>query len=113
MHEVSIAEDIIEIIKAEMPKYNITKIDSIKIRIGNMSQVMPDALIFGFEFLSKGTQFENAKIIIERVPTKGRCRNCGCEFVIEDIMDNCPECGEIYIDIISGKELEILEFEGH
>ncbi|MGQ9608722.1 MAG: hydrogenase maturation nickel metallochaperone HypA [bacterium] len=113
MHEVSIAENIIEIIKAEMPKHNLTRIDSIKIRIGDMSHIMPDALIFAFELLSEGTQFENAKIIIEKIPTKGRCRNCGNEFIMDDILDNCPKCGGVYIDIISGKELEILEFEGH
>ena len=75
MHEVSIAENIIEIIKAEMPKYDMTEIESIKVRIGDMSQVVPDALIFSFELLSKGTPFENAKIIIETAPTKGRCRS--------------------------------------
>lgn len=113
MHEVSIAKNIIEIIKAEMPKHNLTQIDSIKICIGNMSHIMPDALIFAFELLSEGTQFENAKIVIEKIPTKGQCRNCGNEFIIDDILGNCPKCGGVYIDIISGKELEILEFEGH
>jgi len=112
MHEVSLIENVIKIVVAEMPKYNITRVETITLRIGEMSQVVPDALVFGFEVLSKGTALEGARLIIENVPTKGCCKGCGKEFVIGDLFDVCPECGETNIEIISGKELEIVEFEG-
>jgi len=55
---------------------------------------------------------EGAEIIIENVPTTGFCKNCGHIFNIDDWFDNCPECEEMGIEIISGKELEITNFEG-
>ena len=112
MHEIAIVESIIDIVSTEMKKHNMTKVETIKLRIGEMSHVMPDALFFSFDISSKGTPLEGAKLIIETVPTKGRCKGCGTEFTIKDTFDICPNCGGISFEIISGKELEIAEFVG-
>jgi len=112
MHELSIVQNIITIILSELPKYNFSKVQSISLRIGVMRQVVPEALFFAFECLSKGTPLEGAEIKIENIPITGRCRNCRHEFIFESWQENCASCGENQIDIISGKELEIAEFEG-
>ena len=113
MHEISLIKNIIEIVMAEMPEHNITRIETITLRIGEMRQVVPGALLFGFDILSSGTSLEGAKIIIENVPIAGHCNKCGQNFVIEnEWFSHCPECKKSDYDIISGKELEIVEFEG-
>ena len=112
MHELSIVQNIIEIILAELPKHNLTKVESISLRIGEMRQVVPDALYFGFECLSKNTPLEGAEVKIENIPIKGRCRQCSYEFILENWLENCKKCGQNHVEIISGKELEIAEFEG-
>lgn len=112
MHELSIVQNIIDIILTELPKHNLTKVESISLRIGAMRQVVPEALYFGFECLSKNTPLEGAKVMIENIPIKGRCHQCQSEFILESWLDNCQNCGQSQIQIISGKELEIAEFEG-
>jgi hydrogenase nickel incorporation protein HypA/HybF len=112
LHETAIAENIIDIVTSEMSKHGLTKVQSIKLRIGEMSHVMPDALIFGFDVMSKGTPLEDAKLIIESLATKGLCKKCETEFIIKDMLDVCPKCENPYFEIISGKELEITEFDG-
>jgi hydrogenase nickel incorporation protein HypA/HybF len=112
MHEISLVENIIEIITTEMPKHGISTVETITLKIGDMQHVVPDALTFGFEIVSKDTPLEGAELIIENVPAKARCKTCGSEFVVEDWWDNCPKCDSVEIEIISGKELEIVEFEG-
>jgi hydrogenase nickel incorporation protein HypA/HybF len=112
MHELSIVQNIIEIILAELPKHNLSKVKTISLRIGKMRQVVPDAIYFGFECLSKNTPLEGAEVKIEIIPIKGRCRKCHHEFILENWQENCESCGENQIEIISGKELEIAEFEG-
>ncbi len=112
MHEITIVENIIDIVSAEMKKHNITKLETIKLRIGEMSSIMPDALVFSFDVLSKETQLEGAKLIIEIVRTKARCKDCKTEFITGDTFGICPECNGISYEIISGKELEIAEFNG-
>lgn len=112
MHEIALVESIIDIVNTEMKKYNMAKVATIKLRIGEMSHAMPEALVFSFDTSSKGTALEGAKLVIEIVPAKGKCKDCKTEFVVKDIFDICPECGGISYEIISGKELEIAEFEG-
>lgn len=112
MHELSIIENIVEIILTELPKHCIKKVESISLRIGEMRQVVPEALQFGFEFVSKNTPLEGAELIIENVPIKGHCCNCNHKFILKNWLENCPRCQESKIEIISGKELEIKEFEG-
>lgn len=112
MHELSLVENIIEIILAEMLKHNLTKIESISLRIGEMRQVVPDAMHFGFECLSKDTPLEGAKLNIEHIPTKAHCNHCNQDFIVENWLASCPSCHSNDIEIISGKELEIAEFEG-
>ena len=104
MHELSLAQNIMEIIKKEMPRYNLTKIDTVTLRIGEMAQVMPDALIFGFECLTQGTIHDGARIFIETVPVKGHCRICGQKFVMKNLGHGCPGCGETNVEIISGRD---------
>ena len=112
MHELSLARNIIEIITAELPKNGLTKVDTITLKVGEMTQVMPDSLRFGFECVSRETSLEWATLIIEVVPAKGRCTSCGKDFIIENREFICPECGRTGITVLSGKELEIVEVEG-
>ncbi|HGJ67140.1 TPA: hydrogenase maturation nickel metallochaperone HypA [bacterium] len=112
MHEIAIVESIIDIVSAEMKKHNMTKLETIKLRIGEMSNIMLDALVFSFDVLSKETPLEGAKLIIETVLIKFRCKDCKIEFTIKDTFGICPECNGINCEIISGKELEIAELNG-
>ena len=112
MHEISIVDSIINIIMAEMPKHNLAKIESIKLRIGEMRRVVPDTLLFAFDVLSRDTPLEGAKLIIESLPIRGRCKSCLQDFPIENWGGKCIRCGKNDIEIISGKELDIVELEG-
>jgi hydrogenase nickel incorporation protein HypA/HybF len=112
MHELSIAENIIDIIKNELPKHKLTKVTHIKLRIGAMRQIVPESLQFGFEFLSKNTPLEGAQIHIENTVITAHCRQCSSDFVIQNWLESCPVCQKNDFELISGKELEVVEFEG-
>ncbi len=112
MHELSLIENIIDIILEEMPKHNLTRIESISLKVGQMRQVVPEALLFGFECLSKDTPLEGAELIMENIAIKGRCDHCEEDIILENWFDPCPGCGAMHLPIVAGKELEIVEFEG-
>ncbi len=90
----------------------MTKVDAITLKIGKMRQVLGDALLFAFDILSKDTPLEGAEIIIENVPVRGHCKACNQDFVMDDWVNICPECHGMSIDIISGKELQVVEIAG-
>jgi hydrogenase nickel incorporation protein HypA/HybF len=115
MHELSIAEGLLDIIKEEMAKNNVTKLLSIKIVHGQMASVVPEALDMAFKALTVDTPMEGVRLKMEEIPTRVRCCQCKLEFspVEDDIyLMTCPQCGaELGHEILSGKELYIESIE--
>jgi hydrogenase nickel incorporation protein HypA/HybF len=111
MHEMSIAQNVVEIIKEEMQKCRATILKSVRINIGQMSAIVPDAFSFCFEVITNGTEMAGAELIMDVIPLRGFCRNCGNEFEIVDYVFTCPSCGNTKIDTIAGRDLSIVEME--
>ncbi|MBI1913101.1 MAG: hydrogenase maturation nickel metallochaperone HypA [Deltaproteobacteria bacterium] len=111
MHEMSITKSMLEIIKDEMDKSKVSQLRSVRIKVGELTAVEPDALRFCFEASTKNTPLEGASLEIEEVPLKGKCRRCGNKFRIEAFVSRCPECGGADIEKISGTELDIVSIE--
>lgn len=111
MHEMSITKSMIEIIKDEMDKSKVSQLRSVRIKVGELTAVEPDALRFCFEASTKNTPMEGASLEIEEVPLRGKCRRCGNKFRIEAFVSRCPECSGADIDKISGTELDIVSIE--
>ncbi|VBB43866.1 putative hydrogenase nickel incorporation protein HypA 2 [uncultured Desulfatiglans sp.] len=111
MHEMSIAQGLIDILHEEMSKYRAERLRRVKVRIGELSGVVPEALSFCFNVIVEGTELDGARLELERVPLEGRCRACGACFRIRNYAFQCPECGDASIEIVSGRELSIVEME--
>jgi hydrogenase nickel incorporation protein HypA/HybF len=106
VHELSIAREIIEIVEAEAARSNLTRVDTVNIRLGALTGVNPDALAFSFEASVMDTALDGARLVIEKVPIKGRCRNCQTGFEVEEFVFLCPQCASGDLEIISGEELD-------
>ena len=112
MHEVSIAESLLDIAIENCTKDGYTKIESIKVKIGKASGVMPDSLLFAFEAMKVGTVAEEARLIIDEIPVSGVCNSCKNLFSVEDkYIIACPHCGNLSLRIDTGRELNIYEME--
>jgi hydrogenase nickel incorporation protein HypA/HybF len=112
MHELSIAHSIIEIVVKEMSKNRLTRVDTVTLRVGEMTQILPESLLFGFECLTQETPIAGANLVIESIPARGYCKSCDNEFDFKGWLFSCSLCGEARIDIISGKELDIVSIDG-
>uniref|UniRef100_A0A7C4MPV7 Hydrogenase maturation factor HypA n=1 Tax=Desulfatirhabdium butyrativorans TaxID=340467 RepID=A0A7C4MPV7_9BACT len=112
MHEMGIALQIIDIATASIPeKMKPAHVESILLRVGKLSAVIPDNLRFCFEVASKGTAVEGAALRIEEVPVVARCRACGCSWTLNGPAFRCEACGSGNIEVISGRELDIVSIE--
>lgn len=109
MHEMSIAQSLADLLREEMEKAGARKLRSVRLEIGRMSAIVPDALSFGFEVVTADTDLEGAELIMDIVPLRGACRECGGEFEIEDYVFECALCGGREIDTLSGQELAVKE----
>ncbi len=111
MHELGIADNIVTAVLKEMSERNLRSVSAIALRIGAMTDIVPEALEFGFEVLIRETPLHGARLKIERVPVKGHCRACGTEFEVEEFIFVCPECSSGDIIVTQGTELDIAYLE--
>jgi len=112
MHEVSIAQSLLKSVSDECKRNGYTKINNVRVCIGNASGVMPEALLFAFNALKSETIASGATLIIEEVPVAGHCSQCGVDFTSsEKFVLCCPQCGSTAYTLHSGRELDIKELE--
>jgi hydrogenase nickel incorporation protein HypA/HybF len=100
-----------QLVLAEAEKAHARKVLKVSLKVGELTGVIPDSLSFCFELLSKSTIAENARITIEKVPIRGYCSKCKGDFVITNNHYRCNTCGNINIDLTSGRELQIDHLE--
>jgi hydrogenase nickel incorporation protein HypA/HybF len=107
MHELSIAQSIIEIAEEKAREENSLCIQTIKIRLGEFTTVVRDALEFAFEVARRETLAENARLEIESVPMVLRCVTCGSVTdPMREVCLICPRCG-LPLEIVLGEELQV------
>lgn len=107
MHEVAIAQSLITLIERERARLGNVPVIGVGLRIGDLSDVNPDSLLFGYQCLVADTSLAGCEITIERVPANGKCRQCDTTSRYDDFVFICPSCGGSAIDLLSGQELEI------
>jgi hydrogenase nickel incorporation protein HypA/HybF len=111
MHEVGIANSILEAARSEMARYPGVRPLRITVRIGELAAVDPEALQFCFSALTQDTELAALELEIDECPRKHRCPTCGAEFVVVDYDVRCNRCGEERTQFISGDELELASLE--
>jgi hydrogenase nickel incorporation protein HypA/HybF len=112
MHELSITQGLLKIIMDEAEKHSLSKVTSVKLKIGELSGIQSEALTFCFECVTKDTPVEGATLVINRVPIKAKCLDCGNVFQADDYSFFCPSCSGFRTELIEGRELHLEEIEG-
>jgi len=110
MHELSIASDILEIVKQYLPEGPV-KVNSVSVKVGKQTNILVDSLKFCFEALIAKTAMEGARLRVEEIPVKIECRNCKNREIIDGFDYRCSQCGSQNVKIISGNELQVTEIE--
>jgi hydrogenase nickel incorporation protein HypA/HybF len=109
---MAIAKSLIGILEEEMEKHGVRKLSRVRVKYGALSGVVPDALAQSFQISIMDTPLDGAELVLEEVPLRLKCSDCGVEFSPEEesllVLMPCPECGEeIGHEVVEGKELYI------
>ncbi len=107
MHEMGITMSMLDIVKEKMDQNGADALMKVKIKVGELTAVEPDSLMFCFEVCTKGTPMEGAALEIEEVPLTGTCMECGERFHMAGFLAFCPSCDGAKIEEVTGTELEI------
>ncbi len=111
MHEVGIMQEALRMAVETAEAKAAGRITRLRLRVGAMSGVVPEALRFAFELVSRQTMAEGAELEIETVPAACWCATCEADFECVDFLNECPRCHSLSSDLRRGRELELASLE--
>ena len=112
MHELAIAEQIVDVVMTQVEAHNVERVTCVRIQVGDAMGVVSDSLSFSFEMIASYTpELEGARLVIDRIPHRARCRECKQDFTVQQFIVQCPICERWEADVISGTEFSILDME--
>ena len=106
MHELPVIENILKTVLAHAAKHRVRKVVAIHLEVGELSDLEDQWMQRYFDHLSKGSRAEKARLVIERVPARLRCAQCGETFpftMTPDESNACPVCAGCDCQLIAGQ----------
>ncbi|HKK22443.1 MAG TPA: hydrogenase maturation nickel metallochaperone HypA [Pseudohaliea sp.] len=111
MHELSLCESILDIIEEHARTHGFTQVRTVRIAVGILSCVEPEALHFGFEVVTRGTVAEGAVLEIDRPPGEAWCWDCQALVPVADRISGCPTCGGFRLEFHAGDQMRVTELD--
>ena len=107
VHEMAITQSVVD---AVCEHADGRRVHSVRLRVGALCGVVPDSMQFCFELATGGTVADGARLDLDVEPGCARCRSCGEEFVLGDLILLCP-CGSADVEVLAGRDLRIASVE--
>lgn len=115
MHEMALMGDILTLIERDAGENKIAKVEEIELTVGELCNVMPEALEMAFDlYKSSDIAFlkKDARLVLLREEAKARCTICGIEYHPEHRIALCPICKFPGGEVISGETFKINSYKG-
>ena len=107
MHELAITQSVVDMVAERTAGRPVSLV---RLEVGRLSGVVPDAMEFYYELIIGGTALEGSTLVIEQTPGAAHCRSCGRDFTLDELILLC-RCGSAEVDLIAGRELRVLSVE--
>jgi hydrogenase nickel incorporation protein HypA/HybF len=111
MHEMSLCESVLQIVEATARRHGATRVKAVRLEIGQLSHVEPDAMRFSFDVVTRQSIAQGATLEIEHVPGAAWCMQCSRPVAIVRRGDGCPACGSYQLQVTGGEELRVKDIE--
>ncbi len=109
MHEMSLAEGILQIVEDHARKGDFRRVTAVVLEIGQLSGVEVEALRFAFDAVTRGSVAENAEMQVISLPGSGWCLGCSRDVTVAQLYDPCPHCGGYQIHVTGGSDMRVKE----
>ena len=111
MHELGLCTSIVDAIERRAGERHVA---NVRVRVGRLHHVHPDAFDQSFAIAAMGTVAEQASAELVLVPVAAHCSGCDGAWECDDVPLACPTCESVNIDLVGGDELvlESVEYKG-
>ena len=112
MHELSLANQIVEIVLETARQQGFSRILSVQVKVGKLMAVETDNLLFGLDVIKKSCSETQATVfqVIEE-PVQLSCKDCGETTTLDGWVFACKWCDSRSVDVIAGESMEVIEME--
>lgn len=111
MHEMSLAEGVLQLVEETAQREKAQRVKLVVLEIGQLSSVVPDALRFCFEAVTRDSIAQGATLEIIQTPGAGWCTPCGSTVAMRELYGECPKCGSYQVQPTEGTEMRVKEIE--
>jgi hydrogenase nickel incorporation protein HypA/HybF len=108
MHELGMCEDIVA---AVTQRAQGRRVAAVRVRVGSLQRVHPEAFVQSFALAADGTVAAGARVDLVAVAARTRCASCGATTESEELLTACPACGGVDVRIAGGDELVLESIE--
>ena len=111
MHEMSLAESVLQIIEDTARAEGYARVKAVWLEIGQLASVEKEAMRFCFEVVTRDSIAQDARLEIIDTAGQGWCMECACNVAVTARYDPCPQCGGVQIEVTGGDEMRVKELE--
>lgn len=116
MHEMALVGSIVDIVLSNAKAADAKQVISVRLRVGELRDVVDDLMEKCFRYVARGTVAEGARLEMERVPLTICCNGCGTTLHLKLHTEQtaktvCPGCGKSDFKILQGNELYVEDIE--
>jgi hydrogenase nickel incorporation protein HypA/HybF len=111
MHEMALAESVLAIVEQAARLHAAARVTSVRLEIGALSHVAPDALRFCFEAVKRSSIADAAALEIDTTPGRAWCMPCGKDVALARLGESCPACGGYQLQVTQGDAMRVKDIE--
>jgi hydrogenase nickel incorporation protein HypA/HybF len=111
MHEMSIAESVLQIIEDTARSEKCAKVKAVWLEIGQLAGVEKESLRFCFDAVTRDSIAEDARLEIIETAGQGWCMQCACSVAVKARYEPCPICASLQVEVTGGEEMRVKELE--
>lgn len=108
MHELGLCTSIVDAVERRAGDRPVREV---RIRVGRLHHVHPEAFDQSFAMAALGTIVEGAAADLVLLPVRATCEACGHDWEGDDLPVTCPACGGTGMELTGGDELVLESIE--
>lgn len=91
MHEYSLVDSLLRRVEDEVRRHGATRVDRVKVSVGELAGVEPDLLTAAYDLARQGTVCADAPLELVRYPARWSCPRCNRPFAHGEVL-HCEPC---------------------
>lgn len=111
VHELSLAEHALAIIEEAAQREGFRRVHRVRVEVGCLSYVQPEALRFAFATVSSGTCADGAVLEILQTPGEGECPRCLIRLPMDTEPGWCPSCDRSPLRVVGGTRMTVRDLD--